>query len=113
MATPRDGYYTKMLETLIDHNDRPNAPLSSEKLWQAVIRVMEEMEGEECDAGRNANNVTMDNFLQSPVTINTQRKYANVINERRIASDIMKDTIKEFHGLTVQSTINDSSYYDS
>ena len=26
MATPRDKYYTKMLETLIDHNDHHNAP---------------------------------------------------------------------------------------
>ena len=47
------------------------------------------MEGER-DAKINVNNVTMDTFLQSPVTINTQRKYANVTNERRIASDIMK-----------------------
>ena len=34
-------------------------------------------------------------------------------NERRIASDILRKTIKEFHGLTIQSTISDSSYYDS
>ena len=32
MATLRDEYYTKMLETLIDHNDCHNAPLYSEKL---------------------------------------------------------------------------------
>ena len=113
MATPRDEYYTKMLETLIDHNDRHNAPLSSEKLQQAVSKVMAETEEEECEAERNANNVTMDTFLQSPVTIYTQRKYANGTNERRIASYNMKETIKEFHGLTIQSTISDSAYYDS
>ena len=30
VATPRDEYYTKMSETLIDHNDCHNAPLYSE-----------------------------------------------------------------------------------
>ena len=34
-------------------------------------------------------------------------------NERRIASVILKKTIKEFHGLTIQSTISDSANYDS
>ena len=46
MATPRDEYYKNMLETLIYHNDRHYAPLSSEKLQQAVSRVMEETEEE-------------------------------------------------------------------
>ena len=69
-----------MLETLIDHNDRHNVPLSSEKLRQPVSRVMAETEEGERDARRNANNVTMDTFLQSPVTINAQRKEANVTN---------------------------------
>ena len=32
MATPGEKYYTKMLETIIEHNDSHNAPLSSEKL---------------------------------------------------------------------------------
>ena len=82
MANPQDEYYTKMLETLIDHNYCRNAPFSSEKLQQAVIRVMAETEEEECDAERNANNVTMDTFLQSHVTTNTQRKYAKVTNEK-------------------------------
>ena len=44
MATPRDEYYTNMLETLIDHNDRHNTPLSSEKLRQSVSRVLAETE---------------------------------------------------------------------
>ena len=88
--TPRYEYYTKMLETLIDHNDRHNASLSSEKLRQAFRRVMAETEEEERDAKRNANNVTMDTLLHSPVTINTQRKDTNVKNERQIALDILK-----------------------
>ena len=40
IATPRDEYYTKMLKTLIDHKDCHNTPFSSEKLQQAVGRVM-------------------------------------------------------------------------
>ena len=34
-------------------------------------------------------------------------------NERRISSDILAETIKLFNGLTIQSTINNSEYYDS
>ena len=34
-------------------------------------------------------------------------------NERRIASDIHSETIKEFKGCTIQSTISDSAHSDS
>ena len=44
MATPKDKYYEKMLETLVDDNNRNGAPLSNEKLRQAVGKVMEETE---------------------------------------------------------------------
>ena len=68
-----------MLETLVDYNDRNNAPLSNEKIWQAFSKVMAETEDEERDAKCNANNVTMDTlFHQSPVTTNTQGDIANV-----------------------------------
>ena len=55
---------------------------------------MAETEKQEEDAKRNVNNVTMDTFFQSPVTINTQRKDANMTNERRIALDIHAETMK-------------------
>ena len=55
----------------------------------------------------------MDNFIQSPVTINAQNKDANVIYERKIASGILAETIKEFKGCTIQSKISDSAHYDS
>ena len=75
---------------------------------------MEETEDEERDAIRNANNVTMYTlFHQPPVQTNTQRDIANMTNERRIYSDIMAETIKGFNGLTIQSTMNDSTYCDS
>ena len=42
MATPKDKYYEKMLETLVDDNNPNDAPLSNEKLRQSVNQVMEE-----------------------------------------------------------------------
>ena len=68
---------------------------------------------DEKNADRNINNITMDTMFQSPVTTNAQKKNANVKYERLIASDILAETIKEFKGCTIQSTINNFSYYDS
>ena len=55
----------------------------------------------------------MDTFCQYPVTTNTQGNIANVTNERRISSNILAETIKGFKLLTLDSTINDSEYYNS
>ena len=44
MATMKDKYYTKMLETLVDYNNRNNAPLANEEIRQAVSISMEETE---------------------------------------------------------------------
>ena len=85
MAIAREEYYTKMLDSLFDHNDRRGTPLSSKKLQEAVSRVMAGTEEEEKYAKINVNNVTMDILLQYLVSINTQSKYENVTNERRIA----------------------------
>ena len=60
MDTMKDKYFEKILETLVNHNDRHNAPFSNENLWQAIIKVMVETEEEERNAERNANNLTMD-----------------------------------------------------
>ena len=62
MATTKQKYYTKILETLVDYNDRNNAPLSNENLRKAVSKVMEETEEEERHAKCNDNNVTMYTF---------------------------------------------------
>ena len=40
LANPKEKYYTKMLETLVDYNDRKNAPFFDENLWQAVSKFM-------------------------------------------------------------------------
>ena len=76
MATPIYEYYTKMLKTLIDHNDRHNAPLYSEKLQQEVSIVMAETEEEERDAKHSANNVTMDTFFNHSIISPSQGEIA-------------------------------------
>ena len=112
MATPREKYSEKMLETLVDYNDSNNTPLSNEKLQIAVNKVMAETEDQERDTKHNTNNVTMDNFYKSPVRIDKQRKKANVKNVRQISSNVLAKTIKEFKGLTIQP-INDYGHYRS
>ena len=87
-----------MLETRVDYNGSNNAPFSNEKLRKSVSKVMAETEEKECDSKRNSNNVTMDTFFhQSPVMTNTQRKIANVTNDRQISSDILEERIKGFN----------------
>ena len=46
MATPKDKYYTKLLKTLVDENNRNGAPFSNEKIQQAVRIVTKETEAE-------------------------------------------------------------------
>ena len=93
MKTPKEKYFTKMLETLIYYNDHHNVPLFNEKTQQAFSKVMAETDKEERDAKCNSNNVNMDTFCQSPVTTNTQIKIVNMTNERRISSYILAETI--------------------
>ena len=55
----------------------------------------------------------MDTSFQSPVDVNAQKKDANMSLGRQIYSGILSETIKNFKGCTIQSTINDSVYYES
>ena len=72
MATPKDKYYTKLLEDLVDYNDRNNAPLSNEKLWQTICTVISETEVEEHNIISGVNNAIIDTFCQSSITTNIQ-----------------------------------------
>ena len=54
----------------------------------------------------------MDNLFQSHVATNAQKKDANMSLERRLTSGILSETIKIFIVCTIQSTINDSVYYE-
>ena len=73
---------------------------------------MAEKEEEERKIILDSNNVTMDNLCQSPFTTNTQEENVNAIftSERRNTSDMLTETLKL---LTLDSTINDSAYYNS
>ena len=42
MATAREEYFTNMLDSLLDNNERYGNPLPSKKLQEEVSRVMEE-----------------------------------------------------------------------
>ena len=52
-------------------------------------------------------------FNQYPITTNTQEDISNLTNKRQIYLKILAEMIKEFNGMTIQSTINESLYYDS
>ena len=95
-----------LLQTMIEHNDRRKTLFSKEKLRKAINMIVSETEEEEC----NANNVTIDTFIQTPVTTNTPREKKDVTNERRISLDSLTETLKGFNRLTLQSTINDSAF---
>ena len=61
------------------------------------------------DKERNANDVTTETFIQSPVTTNAPRNKIDLANERRISPDILTETIKGFNRLTLQSKIINSA----
>ena len=75
MATSNEKYFTEILDHLNNYTDHYGQGLTSENLWDAVIRVMEE---EEEDAQNNVNNVTKDTSFQYPVAMNVQNKDANM-----------------------------------
>ena len=107
MSTLRYKYHQKILETLVDEDDCNNAPLSNEKFRKERSTVISEMEAEESKIILDTNNVTMDNFCQSPVTANTQGENANIIltSDRINNLDALAETLK---GQTLDSTINDA-----
>ena len=72
MATPRDKYYTEMYETIVDYNDRNDAPFSNDNLWQAIHKFMAEEEVDTRNITSDAHNVTVDTLCQTPFTPNTQ-----------------------------------------
>ena len=95
MASTKEKYYTKILENIVDYNDRNNTPFSNEKLRKAVSKIVAETEEEEHDAKRYANNVTIYTLCHKSIDItNTQGKISNVTNERLISYDILVEAIK-------------------
>ena len=72
MENPREKYYTKIYENLVDYNDRNDAPLSNDDVIQAIHKIIAEEEA-------GAHNITADTFSQTPVTPNTQGENENTI----------------------------------
>ena len=70
MATPRDKYYTKLYETLVDYNYCNDSPLSNEKIVQAILKFVAEEEADACNINLYCHNVTADTFCQAPITPN-------------------------------------------
>ena len=67
MATEDNEYFTDILDTMHKYKNRHGQILSSKKLKEAVLRVMDE---EEEEIKRNKNNITCDTPFHSPVTKN-------------------------------------------
>ena len=111
MDTQKEKIYKKLLKTVIYYNYYHNAQFFNENFRQAISTIMAEMVEKKLESKHNANNVNMDPFCQSLATTNTQGKIANDPNKKRISSKILPETIKLFKGLTLDSTINDSTYY--
>ena len=79
MATPRDKYFTKMYETLVNYNDRNDAPLFNENILKAMHKVIAEEESDALNITSDAHNITADNFYHTPVMPNTQGENENTI----------------------------------
>ena len=98
IATKSKVYFTKMLDSLLKDNECSGTPFLRGKLQEAFIIVMED----------NVNSISMDNFFRSPVTINAQKKDANVTNERQISADIHAKNDKIIQG--VYNPINNKQF---
>ena len=79
MANVDNEYFTDVIDTLNEYQDRHGQRLYSKKLREAVRRVMDE---EEEETERNINNITCDTSFQSPVTKSVQKKDASWSLER-------------------------------
>ena len=100
MATSGDEYFTEMLDHLNKYHDRHSQILSSEKLKEVVICVMEEEEEEtEC----NINNIKFDTSVQSPINMNVQKKNSNRSLEKQITSGVLAEMVDNFKECTIQS----------
>ena len=74
MATSKEKFYKRLLDTLIYDNNHKGTPLSNEKIRQSVSKVMEETEAE---FERNINEITCGTSFQSPI----QKKDVSIIND--------------------------------
>ena len=85
-----------MYETLVDYNDRNDAPLSNENILKAMHKVIAEEESDALNITLDAHNITADTFFQTPATPNTQVDNINKIftSERLNNSDALAKMLK-------------------
>ena len=68
-----------MYQTLVDYNERNNAPLYNETIRQSIRKFMADEEVDAHNITLDSHNVTVDTFCQSHVAPNTQGENENVI----------------------------------
>ena len=110
MATEDNEYFTDILDTLNEYQDRHSQRLSSMKLREAVRRVMDE---EEEEMERNINNITCHTSFQSPVTKSVQKKDTSWSLERRLAAGVLAEMLENFKGCSIQSDKQVDEIFDS
>ena len=105
MANSRDKYNTELLRTIIYYNKRNYAPLSNERILEAINKLTAEEELDSHNITSYSHNVIADTFSQ---TSNTQIENANAIltSEDLNKSDKLVETLEDL-------TINDAEYYVS
>ena len=90
MPTSGNEYSTEILDHLNKYQDRHGQILSSKKIKEAVLRVMEQ-EDEEIE--RNNNNITCNTSFEPTVTMNVQKKDADWSLERRIDAGVLEEMV--------------------
>ena len=110
MATDGNEYLTDTLDDLKKYQDRHSQILSSKKLREAVLSVMDE---EEEEIERNTKKITCDTPFKSSVTKNLQKKDANWSLERRLAAGVLAEMVEMFKGYTIQSDEQVNTIIDS
>ena len=74
MENSRDKYYTELVSTITDCNDRNSAPLSNDNIRDEIHRSISEEEVDAYNMTPGAHNVTVNTFSQTP---DTQRENEN------------------------------------
>ena len=101
MTTEDNVYFTDILDTLNEYQDRHVQRLSSKKLREAVRRVMnEEEEGME----RNINNITCGSSFQSPVTKSVKKKDTSWSLERQLDAGILVEIVENLKDVVSNQT---------
>ena len=93
MATSGNEYFTKILDHLKKYHNRHGQILSSKKLKEAVLHVMEQ---EEEEIEHNINNITCYTSFEFPVTMNVQKKDTNWSLVRWLAAGVLAEMVEYY-----------------